>query len=332
MKLDRDGEGRNEFFEAIVPRLQEMARDPWLLTDLLVENLKRYSAQGVRYLETQTGVASMQDHDGKPMETEAAVQVFRDALNRADAKATGVTVRFLATIIRFTPTAEERLEGAYAFVDTHRDLWVGVNMAGREDNDKGHPLRFLETFRKLRRTYSGIQLSIHGGEVDSPGQDVRRTLSLGATRIGHGVNLITDPDTMLLMQNRKYLLEINLVSNKLLEYTPDLARHPFPEYLRFGIPVCLNTDDPGAWDSNITDEYFTGVTHFNLAWGEIVQMGRDSLQYSFVEAPVKARLLREYGEAVARFEAKYGSAGWAGRLVKPVYSGYARRNLELGVQ
>lgn len=49
-------------------------------------------------------------------------------------------------------------------------------MAGREDNDKGYALRFLETFRKLRRTYSGIGLSIHGGEVDSPGSQVRDTL------------------------------------------------------------------------------------------------------------------------------------------------------------
>jgi NAD binding domain of 6-phosphogluconate dehydrogenase len=35
-----------------------------------------------------------------------------------------------------------------ANVDRHRDLWVGINMAGREDNDKGYPLRFLDTFRR----------------------------------------------------------------------------------------------------------------------------------------------------------------------------------------
>src|SRR5262249_13942827 len=154
----------------------------------------RYSAHGLRYLETQALVSTLQDHDGKPIDMDEGVRLVRDALNRPEAKATGVTVRFLATIIRFAPNAEEQLEKAYAFVDRYRDLWVGVNMAGREDNDKGHPMRFLETFRKLRRTYSRIQLSIHGGELDSPGQDVRRTLFLGATRIGHGVNLISDPD------------------------------------------------------------------------------------------------------------------------------------------
>ena len=118
------------------------------------------------------------------------------------------------------------------------------------------------TYRKMRRTYSDIPLSIHAGEKDSPGHEVRDTLLLGATRIGHGVNLITDPDTMLLMRNSGYLVEINLISNRLLEYMPDLSKHPFPEYLRFGIPVCLNTDDRGSWDSNMTDEYYTAVTNF----------------------------------------------------------------------
>jgi adenosine deaminase CECR1 len=332
LKIDRPGEGRNEFFEAIPPRLTDLTRDPWLMTDLLVESLQRYGAQGLRYLETQTTLGAFTDENGRPMDPDRASQFYRDALHQPEAKASGVTVRFLATIIRYAPDAEQQLERAYAFVSGHRDLFVGVNMAGREDNDKGHPLRFLGTFRRLRRTYSGVQLSLHGGEKDSPGQDVRRTLTLGATRIGHAVNLISDPETMLLMRNGKYLIETSLVSNRLLEYTPDLSKHPFSEYLRFGIPVCLNTDDAGAWDSNITDEYFLAVTNFNLTWSEIVQIGRDSLQYSFAEEPVKARMLQEYAEAVARFERKYAGEGWAGKLagVKPVYSGYAMRNFDLG--
>jgi adenosine deaminase CECR1 len=204
-------------------------------------------------------------------------------------------------------------------------------MAGREDNDKGYALRFLETYRELRRKYSGIQLSIHGGEKDSPGREVRDTLLLGATRIGHGVNLITDPDTMLLMRNGKNLVEINLISNRLLEYTPDLTKHPFPEYLRFGIPVCLNTDDAGVWDSDIVDEYYTAVTTFNLIWPEIVQMGRDSLAYSFAQSDVKERMLRDYDAAIRKFEKKYSGTDWPSALsdVRPVSSGYAGRNFHI---
>ncbi len=41
-------------------------------------------------------------------------------------------------------------------------------MVGREDNDKGYPLRFLPVLRELRHEYPEINLSIHAGEVDEP--------------------------------------------------------------------------------------------------------------------------------------------------------------------
>jgi adenosine deaminase CECR1 len=331
MILDKEGEGRNEFFEVINKRLVELFRDPYLATDLLAVNLKRYGAQGLHYLEAQMGVSNYQDQEGAPIDPERVAQIFRERLSQPDVKATGMTVRFLITIIRFAPNAEENLKKAYDFVDRHRDLWVGINMAGREDNDKGYALRFLETYREMRRKYSGIQLSIHGGEKDSPGREVRDTLLLGATRIGHGVNLITDPDTMLLMRNGRNLVEINLISNRLLEYTPDQTKHPFPEYLRFGIPVCLNTDDAGVWDSDIVDEYYTAVKTFNLTWPEIVQMGRDSLAYSFAQTGVKEQMLRDYEAAVRKFEKKYSRTDWPTALssVKAVSSGYAARNFQI---
>ena len=88
----------------------------------------------------------------------------------------------------------------FEVADGYRDLYVGVNMVGREDDDKGYPLRFLPLLRELRHKYPDINLSIHAGEVDEPNHHVRDTLLLGANRIGHGVNLITDPDTMVLMR------------------------------------------------------------------------------------------------------------------------------------
>jgi adenosine deaminase CECR1 len=162
--------------------------------------------------------------------------------------------------------------------------------------------------------------------MDAPNTHVRDTLVLGATRIGHAVNLIHDPDTMLLMRG-KTLVEINLISNHLLEYTPDIAKHPFPEYLRTGSPVCLNTDDRGMWDSNLTDEYYTAVTVFNLSWGELVSLARNSIVYAFVQPDVKAALLADYESDVAAFEANLTADDWRSSLagVKPVTYGYAKR-------
>ena len=332
LRLDGTGDGRLEFFSHIWPRFGQVEHCLPVITELLVENMKAFGAEHVAYLETQFLVEGMVDNDGNTVPDDKAVAFVRERLSRPDVAATGVTVRFQRTILRFTPDAERRLEQGYAFVDAHRDLWVGLNMAGIEENGYGYPSRFLDTFRKLRSEYPTLALSIHAGEMDGPDHHIRDTLLLGASRIGHGVNLIKDPDTLLLLQQtRRVLVEVNLISNRLLGYTPDLSRHPFPEYLRTGVPVCLNTDDRGMWDSNMTDEYYTAVTLFHLSWAEIVAMGRDSLAHSFVQPGEKARLLEDFDRRIGAFEARYGSGSSSDALgalaaVRPVTYTYAKRN------
>lgn len=326
-RLDRPGEGREEFFSWIWPRMGQLFQNIHVIAEILVRNLQAYGGEGLRYLETQLSAMRYTDNAGRLIPTEEIVALLRHRLAQADAVNSGMTVRFQEMVLRFTPNAEANLAELYKFVDGHRDLWVGLNMAGIEENGKGYPSRFLEKYRELRRIYPTLPLSIHAGEMDGPDHHIRDTLLLGASRIGHGVNLIQDPDTLLLMRNNKYLVEINLISNRLLEYTPDLAKHPFPEYLRIGVPVCLNTDDRGMWDSNMTDEYYTAVTTFNLSWDEIVQLGRNSLTYSFAQPDVKARMLADYERDMAAFAARYLPADSLARQtgVKPVTYSYAKR-------
>ena len=319
MRLDQKFEGRNEFFEAHWGRIAELLDNPYLIADILYKNMEAFGKEGMVYLETQLNLDNYVRPDGTRIPTDEIADILRARLAAKDAIATGVTVRFQSALLRFTPTAEARLRKLFEMNDKYRDLFVGINMVGREDNDKGYPLRFLPVLRELRHTYADINLSIHAGEVDEPNFHIRDTLLLGAKRIGHGVNLISDPDTMLLMRNGPYLVEINLVSNLLLEYVEKYSQHPFPEYLRLGIPVALSTDDRGMWDSNLTDEYFVAVKEFNLSWEEMVQLGRNSLQYSFLDAPTKQKLLADYEKRVQTFAQRFQSKGWkALEGVKPV--------------
>ncbi len=335
LRLDRPGEGRDEFFAWIWPRMGQLHQNLPVVAETMVETMKANGAEGLRYLETQMHVHGFFDNDGNPIPPDTVANFLRARLAQPDALATGVTVRFQLFIVRFLPNAERQLAEHYQFVATHRDLWVGLNMVGVEENGKGYPLRFLDKYRELRRIYPTLPLSIHAGEMDGPDHHIRDTLLLGASRIGHGVNLVQDPETLLLLQqSRRVLVEVNLISNRLLEYTPDLTKHPFPEYLRTGVPVCLNTDDRGMWDSNLTDEYFTAVTTFNLSWDEIVQLGRNSLAFSFAQPEVKARMLADYEREVAAFAARYSPADSLTQLasLKPVTYGYGKRTWDLEFQ
>jgi len=301
IRLNKSGEGRDEFFEKHWPRLNDLMNNPYIQAALLVKNMQAFGQENLVYLETQVGARNMLRADGSFFEPADVVDIYRQRLAQKDALSSGVTARLQYTLLRFTADAEQQLEWIYRFVDQHRDLYVGINMAGREDNDKGYPLRFLSTLRKLRSTLPAIDLSIHAGEVDEPNFHVRDTLLLGATRIGHGVNLIDDPQTMLLMRNGQAMVEINLVSNLLLEYINDYSQHPFPEYLRTGIPVALSTDDRGMWDSTMTDEYYVALKQFNLSWQELVKLGENSLRYSFVDEATKQRLLGQYKARLTKF-------------------------------
>lgn len=309
IRLDKPYEGRDEFFGTHWPRLNALNWNPWLQAETLFLNMQAFGAEGLTYFEPQVSIAGLVAPDGSAISPQQTVDIMRDRMNEDDARATGVNVRMQISILRFLPNAEDNLRRVYKFVHDQGDLFVAVNMVGREDNDKGYPLRFLETLRDLRRQYSGVKLSIHAGEVDEPNHHVRDTLLLGADRIGHGVNLVTDDETMLLMRHGPYLVEINLISNLLLQYVSGYEEHPFPEYLRTGIPVALSTDDRGMWDSTMTDEFFVAVSEFDLSWDEIKTLSRNSLQYSFAQPPLKQQLLDDFDERMKKFEArmeKYG--------------------------
>jgi len=328
LELDRPGEGRQEFFGVLWPRKGDIERNPQVALELLAADVCALGAEHVRYVEAQFSADGFVDNAGNAIPAEEGVRRIRARLAQPDVAASGLTVRFQRSNLRYVPDAEARLATAWDFVAAHPDLWVGLNLAGLEETPGGDPSRFLATLRELRRTRPPLPLSLHAGEMDGRDTHVRDTLLLGASRIGHGVNLIKDPDTLLLLQqSRRVLVEINLISNRLLGYTPDLACHPFPEYLRTGVPVCLNTDDRGVWDSNLTDEYYTAVTAFNLTWDELVRLGRDSLAYSFAPPELKAKLLADYEREVAGFATKFLPADSLRQLadVKPVAYGYAWR-------
>ena len=308
LRLDKPYEGREEFFEKHWSRLSDLARNPYLVAELLVENMRAFGDEGMAYIEPQMPIFGLRTGAGVPLTPDQALAIYLGRIAQTDAVATNVVVRMQVALLRFLPNAEEVLKVLYKFAYDH-DQIVAVNMVGREDNDKGYPLRFLDTFRELRRNYSGVRLSIHAGEVDEPNFHIRDTLLLGAERIGHGLNLLSDPDTLRSMRYGPYLLEINLISNLLLEYVNDYSEHPFPEYLRLGVPVALSTDDRGMWDSNMTDEFFVAVSEFGLSWQEVLSLSRNSISYSFVDEQTKARLLQEYEKRIRVFVKNFKRRG-----------------------
>ncbi len=308
IELDKRSEGRDEFFGKHWQRLNHLFRNPYITNEILLLNMQTFSDEGLIYLETQSNSHGFLKPDGSLFDPNQVAALYREQLKHPDAVATGMVVRLQNAVLRFLPGALEETKLLYEFSAKNPDLYVALNLVGIESNTKGNPMHFLDTFRQLRRKYD-LPLSIHAGESDGPNPHVRDTLLAGAERIGHGLNLIGDPETMRLMQFGQRMIEINLISNLLLEYVKDYSEHPFPEYLRTGIPVALATDDRGMWNSNMTDEFYVAVVEYNLSWQEILKLSRNSLAYAFLPESVKQGLLDRYNANIASFETAFSQGG-----------------------
>lgn len=140
------------------------------------------------------------------------------------------------------------------FAIANRDTFVGLDLA---DNEVGYACGpFAPLFKKAR--FAGLHLTAHAGEADFPGavQSLRDTIDcLKVERIGHGVQCYRDAALMEVLRERKITLELCPTSNWLTNAVTSLKAHPFKKLLDAGIPVTINSDDPGVFGIDLHNEY-----------------------------------------------------------------------------
>ena len=174
----------------------------------------------------------------------------------------------------------------------HPDHVAGFDLVG--DEDYGVTLeRHLATFLKHTRVEeleggdqklkSTIPFFLHTAEtswndefhlkhINSPHDITPRLYNLysffilSAQRVGHGLGFWKHPYLMHLLQQQKTPVEVCVLSNKMLGYTPDLRQHPGQLLHKLGLPVILSPDDPGLFGYN---EVSVDWYHVLMGWGGI---------------------------------------------------------------
>jgi len=154
---------------------------------------------------------------------------------------------------------------------------VGLDLAGRES---GYPPDlFLEAFRIARD--AGLGITVHAGEDAGP-ESIREAIEeLGATRIGHGVRIVHDPELVLLACDRGVTLEMCPTSNVLTHAVESLDKHPIRELFDAGVRVTVNTDDPTVCGVTLTDEYALVAERFGFTLDEIAHLIENAREASF---------------------------------------------------
>ena len=209
----------------------------------------------------------------------------------------GVPIRYLAQVIRVFPREQVLAQTLLAFHLIEKDpRYVGLNFVAPED----HPVT-LRDYRwqmamigELAKRFPAAKdaITLHAGELvlglvppEHLGWHIRAALDLaGARRIGHGIDIVHDPQAGALMRRmaeQGVLVEINLTSNEvILGVSGD--RHPFRAYRKHGVPMAFSTDDEGVARIDLTHEYQRAVETYDLSYADLKHFSRNALAYSFL--------------------------------------------------
>ncbi len=207
--------------------------------------------EGIRVLELRyapTFVRHRHDH--------LSFDKIHEAISKGAARAEKdleMAVGLICIIQRILPIKEAERVTDWAI--EHKESFVGLDLADNEEGFDSKP--FSPFFLKARD--AGLGVTIHAGEINTPKAPryVKDAVEyLGATRIGHGVQVYRDVEMLEYVIARKIVLELCLTSNYLTQAVPgEMAAHPFKKLIKAGVLTTINTDDPGIFDTDMNKEY-----------------------------------------------------------------------------
>ncbi|MDO5403504.1 MAG: adenosine deaminase [Eubacteriales bacterium] len=167
---------------------------------------------------------------------------------------------------------------------------VAVDLAGAEGIFPNSDYKALFAAAKEMK----VPYTIHAGEA-AGAESVRCAVEYGAARIGHGVRSYEDSNVMNLLKKSGVMLELCPTSNLDTKVFDRLEDYPIAQYLKAGIPVCINTDNRTVSNTTIRKEYEKLSDTFGLTIEDVNNMLVTACKYSFADKCCKEDILRKAG-------------------------------------
>lgn len=247
------------------------------------ENVIDAQAEGIDYIELRFSPWFMAEPHGLDPAgvVEAVIQGVGDGL----AETAGIKVNLLGIISRTygVDIGFKELDALLAF----KDQIVGLDLAGDEAN---YPAEwFFEHFKKARDAGWGV--TVHAGESAGPDSVWHAIRDLGASRIGHAVRVLEDPELVDYMRDHRIGIESNLTSNVHTRTVESYQVHPLKQFLDLELLATINTDDPGISPVTLAEEYENAVKFAGLTEEDTLKAQKNALEISFLNEQQKHALL-----------------------------------------
>ncbi|MCP3991764.1 MAG: adenosine deaminase [Actinomycetia bacterium] len=247
------------------------------------------AGQNVLYAEvTTTAFTHFMGRDDRPGMTPAD---YRDGLNEGRRRASdlGVDISWVIDIPRDLERPDNSVTIDYLESADTPDGLVAIGLGGYEVGCPAEP--FAPHFARARSL--GLHSVPHAGETEGAHSIWAALDDLQAERIGHGVRCLEDPALVAELGERGTMLEVCPTSNDLLQVVSTLEDHPLPELRAAGVRVCLNTDDPGWFATDLNNELIVASRYLGVTPADHLAMQLDALAASFASADTRNAVAAE---------------------------------------
>ena len=256
-------------------------------SDLAYSYLERAAKDNVRHVEM---FFDPQTHTNRGVPFDVVVEGLVDGLARS-AASNDLSADLIMCFLRHLSEDEAMATLEQAAPHRHRILGVGLDSA-----EIGHPPSdFAHVFAAARE--AGFRIVAHAGE-EGPPEYVWQALDvLGVERIDHGVRSMEDGSLVARLVNDQMPLTVCPLSNRKLQVTPDLGRHPLPEMIEAGLLCSINSDDPAYFGGYIGRNYARSAVEMGLSDAVLAHIARSSFVSSFLTEERKTDLIADVDEA-----------------------------------
>jgi len=267
------------WFRYTIPLMQTASALARIAYELAEDNAR----ENVRYLEVRFGPIL---HTEEGLSLEAIIDAVLEGLSQAE-KDFGIRTALIICGLRdrFESASLRQAELASAY---RGKGVVAFDLAGGE---AGHPPKHhLPAFYHARNNL--LNMTIHAGESWGPDSIEQAIFVCGAHRIGHGTTLYQDLNLMQYFLDHQIPLEICPTSNVQTHIVQDLETHPLRQYVAFGIPVTVNTDNRLFSRTTVTDELWRVHTASAVPAHQMREIVLNGFRFSFLPWDEKQEMLR----------------------------------------
>ncbi len=145
---------------------------------------------------------------------------------------------------------------------------------------------------------NSLHAHVHAGETGGPHQVWEALKILGANRIGHGIQAARDPRLMEYLREHAIGLDVCLSSNAQTGAWGPTVNNPFGLLHKRGVPVTLNTDDPGLFKTDLCQEYMDAARFFDLDEHALSHIALQGVRCSFLPHAEKMRLMQDFQDQI----------------------------------